>query len=121
MKKIEKIVMACFALLPFAFILLFFIARIGQGTTQFDTMETAWQQISTWSNQIEARNISQTIYNIIGNFGMYIYSGSTRTLISNILSYEILLLFIHICYEVLAFLPKFCITAWEKFERRTDK
>lgn len=113
MKKIERAVMFCLALLPFAIIALFFIARIGQGSEQFSSFSQAFNLIAGYSDYWGFREISAPLMDLLTYFGNST-AISCMSIISNILSYEVVLFIIHIAVEVLMFLPKFCTKIFEK-------
>lgn len=118
MKKIEKIVVSCLALFPFAFIVLFFLARIGQGSEQFSNFNSAYEMLSVWSNNIQMRAVSEPLYQLLADLQVSSY---TRIIFTNLFSYEALILVLHIGYQVLVFIPKLGIQFCEFIERKYSK
>ena len=98
-------------LFPLIIIALFFISRIGQGTAQFETLNDIIIQMKTFTENFKMGDITNMFEDFLYRFGL---PADGRRILASLVSYELSLLLLRLAYEVIAFLPKFCISVFER-------
>ena len=96
-------------LLAFAF---FMFARLGQGSVQYGTMLNMLNDFHDFASQWQCEPVSRALRSVCDTIGLSSLIGLDAVI--HLISYEIFVLFMRIFYEVIAFLPKFCISFFER-------
>lgn len=105
--------------LPFLIVILFFCARIGQGAEQYTNMTEALTDTAGLFQKFQFAPFYTVLSNCFTSIG---WNLNTYTdIVINVASYEILILLMQILYEVIAFLPKFCIKVINREKEKTKK
>lgn len=103
----------CIRLLPFIFVLCFVIYHWGTTTTDYNDLNQFISDIEMTSENIAFPYIAQKINEALATTNLGYYTSATGIAI-NFASYEIFVLLLQVLYEVLAYLPKFCIAVLNK-------
>lgn len=105
-------------ILPFGIIGLFAIARIGQGTAQYNTLNDFMLQIYYIGNRFNFVPLRNTFSNLFQKSYFLVESTYLQGILCGILSYELLILILQLTYDIILFLPKMGIAM---FEERKEK
>lgn len=112
MKKARSWFWFLVQLLPLFAFAFFMFARWGQGTVQFASMTALTTDLANFSGGWSFKPVFDGLSSVFTAINVPVNDGMEVVL--HLASYEIFVLFCRICYEVIAFLPKFTISFFER-------
>lgn len=112
MKKARSWFWLLVQLLPLFGFAFFMFARWGQGTAQFASMSALTTDFAYFAEGWSFEPVYDGLNSVFSVMNVNINEG--MVIVLHLASYEVFVLFCRICYEVIAFLPKFCISFFER-------
>lgn len=106
---------------PFAIIGLFLVSRIGQGTAQYANLQSALADMVTFTETFQMNWITDMMESIHETLGTGWEMNNGMYLVSNLMGYELYVLFVQIIFETIAFTPKLFIKILNKEKEKTRK